>query len=119
MAEGFAKCYGSDVMQPESYGLAPVPNVPRTGILAMQEKNIDISRHVSRRYMPAAGAAADVVVNMSGYRLPGAQPRNLIEWTIVDPYGKDIVEYRKTRDVLEEKVMNLILTVRRGAYGKV
>ena len=119
MAEGFANCYGSDVLRAESYGLAPAAHVPRTGIQAMQEKNIDISKHVSRRYMPANGAAADIVVNMSDYRLPGVPPKNLIEWTIVDPYGKPIEAFRQTRDVLEEKVMSLILAIRRGTYGKI
>ena len=114
MAEGFANCYGSDVLRAESFGLAPVPRVPREGILAMGEKNIDISKHISRRYDPIVGAGADIVVNMSDYRLPGAPPRQLIEWAIVDPYGQPITAFRKTRDTLEQKVMSLILSLRRG-----
>lgn len=113
MAEAFANCYGSDVLRAESCGLAPVPGVPRNGILVMKEKNIDISGHRSRRYSPADGADADVVVNMSDYALPGKPPRNLIEWQIVDPYGQSIGEFRKTRDDLEQKVMSLILALRR------
>ena len=114
MAEGFANCYGSDVLRAESFGLAPVPNVPRTGILAMREKNIDISNHLSRRYDPIEAAKADVVVNMSDYSLPGRPPRRLIEWAIVDPYGQPIEAFRKTRDDLEQRVMSLILQLRRG-----
>ena len=113
MAEGFANCYGSDVLRAESFGLAPVPNVPRAGIVAMREKNIDISKHVSRRYDPIDGATADIVVNMSGYRLPGAPPRELIEWKIVDPYGQPLAAFQKTRDVLEKQVMSLILSLRK------
>lgn len=37
MVEGFASCYGSDVLQAESRGLAPVPHVPTQGILAMRD----------------------------------------------------------------------------------
>jgi arsenate reductase len=114
MAEGFANCYGSDVLRAESFGLAPVPHVPRNGILAMQEKNIDIANHVSRRYDPIEGAKADVVVNMSDYPLPGPPPRNLIEWTIEDPYGRPLEVFQKTRDSIEQQVMNLILALRRG-----
>lgn len=117
MAEGFAKCYGSDVVNAESFGVAPVPSVPPLGIAVMAEKGIDISRHRSRMYMASNGAAADIVVNMSGYRLQGAQPRNLIEWKIDDPYGKSIKEFRATRDVLEQKVMQLILQIRKGQFG--
>ena len=114
MAEGFANCYGSDVLRAESYGLAPVPHVPRNNITAMREKNIDISKHVSRRYMPNDAALADIVVNMSDYGLPGPPLRRLIEWKIVDPYGQPLEAFQKTRDVIEQKVMALILNIRRG-----
>jgi protein-tyrosine-phosphatase len=114
MAEGFANCYGSDVLIAESRGLAPVPHVPRNMIVAMHEKNIDTSGHVSRRYDTLEAGAKDIVVNMSGYPLPGPPPRRVLEWTIVDPYGKPIAEYKKTRDAIENEVMRLILAVRRG-----
>ena len=42
MAEGFAKCYGSDVMQAESAGLAPAGIVQPLTKKVMEEKNINI-----------------------------------------------------------------------------
>lgn len=117
MAEGFANCYGRDVLQAESCGLAPVPHLPRNGILVMREKNIDISQHVSRRYDPFEVTAADIIVNMSDYELPGPPPRKLIEWTIEDPYGKSLAAFQKTRDIIERQVMSLILAIRRGDFG--
>ncbi len=116
MAEGFANCYGSDVLRAESCGLAPVPQVPRNGMLAMAEKNIDISKHVSRRYAPLEAALADIVVNMSDYRLPGPQPHRLIEWKIADPYGQPLAAFQKTRDHIEQQVMSLILAIRTGKF---
>jgi len=113
MAEGFARTYGKDVMVAESAGLAPALAVPIETQKTMAEKNIDISGHVSRRYDPFDGAKADVVVNMSGYRLPGTPPRNLIEWKIDDPYTQPIEAFRKTRDAIEHQVMILILSLRR------
>ncbi len=118
MAEGFANCYGSDVLHAESCGLAPVPRVPKNGLVAMEEKNIDISRHVSRRYDPVAGALADIVVNMSDYPLPGVQPRKVIVWKIEDPFGQNLAAFQKTRDVLEGKVMDLILELRRAGLKR-
>ena len=114
MAEGFANCYGSDVLHAESCGLAPVPHVPSQTVIAMREKNIDISKHVSRRYDPVAGAMADIVVNMSDYPLPGVQPRRVIEWRIADPYGQPLAAFQKTREAIETKVMDLILELRRA-----
>jgi arsenate reductase (thioredoxin) len=113
MAEGFANCYGSDVLRAESCGLAPVPNVPRQTVVAMREKNIDLSNHVSRRYDPVAGALADFVVNMSDYPLPGCAPRRLMEWKIEDPYGQPLEAFQKTRDEIERRVMSLILILRK------
>jgi protein-tyrosine-phosphatase len=113
MAEGFANCYGSDVLRAESCGLAPVPGVPRQAIVAMRERNIDISNHISRRYDPVAGGLADIVVNMSDYPLPGCAPRRLMEWKIVDPYGQPLAAFQKTRDEIERQVMGLILALRR------
>jgi protein-tyrosine-phosphatase len=115
MAEGFANCYGRDVLRAESCGLAPVPHVPRNMIVAMREKNIDISGHIARRYDPIEAAATDLVVNMSDYPLPGPPPRKLVEWKIVDPYGQPLAAFQKTRDVIEQQVMSLILALRRGA----
>ena len=114
MAEGFANCYGSDVLFAESRGLAPVPHVPSQGVIAMREKNIDISKHISRRYDPVAGELADIVVNMSDYLLPGVQPRHLITWKVVDPYGQPLAAFQKTRDAIEQQVMSLILEIRKG-----
>ena len=114
MAEGFANCYGSDVLVAESCGLAPVPHVPRNMILAMKEKNIDVSGHISRRYDPLTAAASDLVVNMSDYPLPGPPPRKLIEWKIVDPYGQPLKAFQQTRDAIEHHVMSVILALRRG-----
>ncbi len=118
MAEGFANCYGSDVLRAESRGLAPVPHVPGHNITSMAEKNIDISKHISRRYDPVAGSQADIVVNMSDYPLPGVQPRRLVEWRIVDPFGQPLAAFQKTRDTIEKKVMDLILELRRASHRR-
>src|SRR3569833_1769852 len=122
MAEGFANCYGADTLFAESRGLAPVPKVPSHGIAAMREKNIDISKHVSKRYDQSVAALADLVVNMSGYPLPGVQPKRVLVWQIADPYGKLLVEFQQTRDLLENQVLILILDFQRlaraeGAYA--
>jgi hypothetical protein len=55
----------------------------------------------------------DVVVNLSGYKLPGKPPKELIEWNIEDPYRKPVMVYRNVRADLENRVMQLILRLRR------
>ena len=113
MAEGFANCYGADVLVAKSAGLAPIPGIPPRTVETMTEKNIDMSRHVPRLYDPLSVADYDIVVNMAGFRLPGPQPKELIEWQVNDPYGSPPPVYRIVRDDLEQRVMRLILELRK------
>src|SRR5665213_3665467 len=115
MAEGFANRYGADVLAALSAGLAPLQKIPPDTVAAMSEMNIEMSRHVPRRYDPFGAADCDVVVNMAGFKLPGPAPKEVIEWNVQDPYGASIEVYRTVRDDLEQRVMRLILDLRRRA----
>jgi protein-tyrosine-phosphatase len=113
MAEGFANLYGSDVLKASSAGLAPTPSVMAETVGVMAELNVDISRHVPRRYELLTIANYDLVVNMAGFPLPGPAPRELIEWQVKDPYRSRVDTYRAVRSDLEQRVMRLILDLRR------
>jgi arsenate reductase len=115
MAEAFANHYGSDVLEASSAGIAPVNAVTRNTVLAMSEMNIDVSRHLPRLYNLHEAAQYDIVVNMSGYPLPGPPPKQLIEWQVEDPMGAPIERFRAVRSDLETRVMLLILDLRRRA----
>jgi arsenate reductase len=114
MAEGFANRYGSDVLTAASAGLAPTQTIPLDTVEAMREKNIDVSGHVPSHYEPFEAVDYDLVVNMAGFKLPGPpEPKELIEWDVNDPYGSPVEVYRVVRDDLEQRVMRLILDLRR------
>jgi arsenate reductase (thioredoxin) len=113
MAEGFANHYGADVLTATSAGLAPIPQIPADTIRAMAELNVDVTTHVPRRYDPLEVLEYDLVVNMSGFRLPGPRPKQVVEWDVKDPYGAPIDVYRVTRGDLEQRVMRLILELRK------
>ena len=113
MAEGFANHYGSDVLRAASAGISPVTSIVAPTVATMQEKNINVSLHVPKLYDPRFADRYDLVINMSGYKLPGSPPRNLQEWTIADPFRSSAAVYRTVRDELEQKVMRVILQFRR------
>ncbi|HEX4277042.1 MAG TPA: arsenate reductase ArsC [Bryobacteraceae bacterium] len=115
MAEGFANHYGADVLVATSAGLAPTQAIPPDTVRAMDEMNVDVSTHVPRRYEPFEGLAYDIVINMAGFKLPGPPPKELMEWQVSDPYGATLDAYRLTRNDLEQRVMRLILDLRRKA----
>jgi arsenate reductase len=113
MAEAFANHYGGDVLTAVSAGLSPTPGVARNTVRATEEMNVDVSRHVPRLYNPFEAAECDIVVNMAGFFLPGPPPKELIEWTVNDPFGSTMDTYRAVRNDLEQRVMRLILQLRK------
>ena len=115
MAAALANHYGGDVLLAFSSGIAPTNSVTRNTVLAMREMNIDVSGHLPRLYNLREAAACDIVVNMSGYPLPGPAPKQLIEWKVEDPMGLPIERFQAVRADLENRVMNLILDLRRRA----
>jgi arsenate reductase (thioredoxin) len=115
MAEAFANHYGSDVLIAVSSGLAPTPGVARNTVLAMEEMNVDVSGHVPRLFNPFEAAECDIVINMAGFDLPGVPPTEAITWQVNDPYGSPLDTYRAVRNDLEQRVMRLILDLRKQA----
>lgn len=113
MAEALANHYGNDVLEASSSGISPVNTVTRNTVLAMGEMHVDVSRHVPRLYNPRAAAECDIVVNMSGFPLPGPPPKQLVDWEVNDPMGQPLEIFRMVRGDLEHRVMRLILDLRR------
>jgi protein-tyrosine-phosphatase len=56
----------------------------------------------------------DILVNMSGQRLPSQTTTIIEDWKVFDPYGSSEEVYRQTCNDIEMKVMNLILRIRSG-----
>jgi arsenate reductase len=118
MAEGFARTYGSDAMVPASAGLAPAKGIAPDTVRAMLEKNIDLRDHFpkSMRHLGKA-AEFDVIVNMSGFYLPGTFKARIVDWEVPDPVSMEYEDHCKVRDLIERSVMNLILELRRDHPG--
>ena len=113
MAEGFARAYGMDVMAPESSGLSPALSVARGTARTMAEKNIDISAQFPKLFEPALAAEFDLIINMSGFELPGEIQVRTRDWDVLDPIGQSAEIYRHVCDEIEVLVMDLISELRR------
>ncbi|HTA69436.1 MAG TPA: hypothetical protein VK776_14190 [Bryobacteraceae bacterium] len=117
MAEGFARTYGSDVLQAYSAGLAPAMSVAPLTHKVMLEKNIDVGYIYPKDFKPAAGSA-DLIINMSGVDLPVRPVVPVENWEIRDPIGEREEVYREVRDQIELRVMQLILVLRARKQSK-
>lgn len=112
MAEGFAQAYGRDVMQAYSAGLSPISSVPLLTRQVMFEKNVAIDAQYPKGVEVFRGRPFDAVINMSGLSLPANVNGPVEEWLIADPYGRSDGVYRQVRDMVETRVMQLILRLR-------
>jgi arsenate reductase (thioredoxin) len=112
MAEGFARAYGKDELVPASAGLLPAASVPPLTVQVMKEKNISIEGAFPKDIGHLRGTEFDLIVNMSGQRLPPTLATRVEEWKVRDPIGQSEQMYREVRDEIEGKVMNLVLAIR-------
>jgi arsenate reductase (thioredoxin) len=113
MAEGFARCYGSDVLEAESAGLAPAAIVQPMTKKVMEEKNINLNGIIPREIASLDLNSFDLIVNMSGRKLPVNAAADVQDWAVEDPIGKDEAVYIAARDKIEMRVMRLILELRK------
>jgi arsenate reductase (thioredoxin) len=111
MAEGFARAYGLDVMEPVSAGLMPGTMVDPVSIRLMTERGIDISGQFPKEIRLAAHKGLDLAINMSGYPAPnmGVPVR---EWQVRDPHMLPEKIHRGVRDEIENLVMALVMELR-------
>ena len=113
MAEGFARHYGKDDIDVSSAGLMPMSTVPLLTRRVMLEKNIPIDAQYPKGVELFRQKPFDVIINMSGSALPGGMAGPVDEWVVTDPYGRGEGEYRQVRDDLEDRVMRLLIQMRR------
>jgi arsenate reductase len=112
MAEGFARTYGSDVMEPLSAGLYPARDIAMLTKLVMIEKNIDISEQFPKGLESVPSGPVAMVINMSGQKIPTPRGSTVEEWTVLDPIGMSEDVFREVAADIEQRVMRLVLSMR-------
>jgi protein-tyrosine-phosphatase len=101
-------------MTVESAGLRPAGVVVPETIRAMAEKDIDISSQYSKPLPLNKLKNYDLIVNLSGFKLPDQIDVPIVTWDVRDPIGQTHVVYCNVRNEIENLVMQLILKLRRG-----
>jgi arsenate reductase len=109
IAEGFTSLYGNDIVEVKSGGTEVAKNVDSLVIQVMNEKGIDISKNKPKIVESWAWADRIVVMGCDAEEsCPAKFLSNLENWDIENPKGKSIKAYRKVRDIIENKVKELI-----------
>ena len=115
MAEAFARAYGADVLSVASAGLAPAFAIPDMTLKVMAGKNITLSAQFPKELDGLGGSNFDLIVNLSGRKLPAGFSGVVEEWPVEDPIGGDEAKYCEVRDQIERLVMRLVLNSRNEA----
>ena len=108
MAEAFAKSLGGDLIESYSAGSEYYPEVKPLAIKVMEEKGISMESHFPK-LLDALPQDLDFIITMGcGVTCPAIKAKYIEDWGLDDPSGGPIEDYRKTRDLIEVKVRNLI-----------
>jgi arsenate reductase (thioredoxin) len=109
MAEAFARIHGSDKVNAYSSGSRPSGVVNPKAIEAMKEKGYDLSAHGSKSLDEIPKVVYEYAVTMGcGDECPFVQAVHREDWQIPDPRNMQPEEFRKVRDLIEQKVKELL-----------
>lgn len=117
MAEGFARKYGSDVMEVASAGLAPASLVaPLTRQAMIESKGIDLTGQWPKSVFELHGPW-DLIINISGMTFPPTvHARQIRIWTIHDPVLDPLPVHIEVANKIEALVQQLVLELRAGKF---
>ena len=109
IAEAFARIHGGDVVDAYSAGSRPSGLVNPRAIESMREIGYDLSAHVSKSLDNLPNVEWDLVATMGcGDDCPYIRAKKRSDWQIPDPKNMAPAEFRKVRDAIEQKVIEIL-----------
>ncbi len=107
MAEGFAKYYGKDIIEVYSAGTENYPEVKPLAVEVMHEVGIQINDQYPKLLDDIP--IPDILITMGcNANCPWVPNRHQEDWGLEDPSGKRIEAFRVTRELIRNKVIELI-----------
>ncbi len=114
MAEGFAKALGSDVFDVYSAGTEEYPAPKPMALEVMEDADIDMS-HASSKLLTDIPSELDILITMGcGVECPYVPTKHREDWGLDDPSGGPKEGFEHTRDLIRDKVVELIDRVKQG-----
>ncbi len=112
MAEGYARAWGSEVMEAESAGTYAIGFINAPVIEVMREEGIDISGGHPKQITREMVEDADLVIALGGdpeLFFPVLLKDKLITWPTPDPFGDSVERTREIRDMIKTRISDLII----------
>lgn len=109
MAEAFARIHGAGRIEATSAGSKPSGRVNPKAVEAMKELGYDLTTHASKGLDEFNGQHVNVAVTMGcGDECPLVRADQRVDWKIPDPRDMTPEEFRGVRDLIEQKVKDLL-----------
>lgn len=115
MAEGFFNKYAPKGYEAISAGTKPISQINPIAVEVMREADIDISNQKSKELTEDMIRNSSNIVNMGCMEkesCPTLFLQNLLDWNIEDPKGKPIEKVREIRDEIDQRVKELVASIR-------
>jgi len=115
MAESIALRDAADLFDCSSAGLSPLGIVQKLTLQTLESNGYPTKDLSSKPILGEAWAAADLVINMSGYQRERAfygQCDKVEDWDVEDPYGSDPEFYQKTFEDIRTRIGQLMARLR-------
>ena len=117
MAEGWAKHLGSDVLEAYSAGTEKYDKPKPLAIEVMEDSGVDMS-YASSKLLDKLPDNLDILITMGcGVECPFVPCDFREDWGIDDPSGNPKKDFEKTRDIIKEKVIELINRIEKGEFN--
>lgn len=109
MAQAFANIYGQGNVNAYSAGSRPSGRVNPKAIKAMGELGYDLSVHQSKSLDDLPDVHFDYAITMGcGDACPLVRATHRLDWNIPDPRDMSEQDFNKVRDLIGEKVKEII-----------
>lgn len=109
MAQAFSKIHAKASVEAYSAGSRPSGKINPKAIEAMKELGYDLTTHTSKSLDEIPNIEYDFVATMGcGDECPFVRAKIREDWAIPDPKHLEPDEFRKVRDLIEQKVKDML-----------
>ena len=118
MAESIALRDFAGFFESSSAGLAPFGSVQKETIETLKRNGYPVESLSSKSIIEKEWAAAELVINMSGYPkqrvFPHGEWNKVEDWDVADPYGTDPRVYQRIFEDIRTRIESLSARLRNG-----
>lgn len=116
MAEGWAKHLGNDVINAYSAGTEEYDSPKKMALEVMTDEGVDMS-HASSKLLDDVPNYFDILITMGcGVECPFVPCKHREDWGLDDPSGGPKEAFEETRNLIKEKVEELINRIKSGEF---